>query len=87
MDKGYSAKELSNELNIPVRKLHYLANKQGVNFKRKSKYNLINNRFTDLLHTEETYYLLGYLYSDGYINPKKGLINITSKDKEILENK
>lgn len=84
-EKGYSAKEISNLLNISTRKVHYLANKQGLNISRKSKYNIQYNRFSELLHTEETYYLLGYLYSDGYINNKKGLINITSKDREILE--
>lgn len=85
IDKGYSAKEVSHIIDIPVRRLHYLANKESLNFKRKSKYNIVYNRFTELLHSEETYYLLGYLFADGYINPRKGLINITSKDKEILE--
>lgn len=85
IDKGYSAKEVSHIIDIPVRRLHYLANKESLNFERKSKYNIVYNRFTELLHSEETYYLLGYLFADGYINPRKGLINITSKDKEILE--
>lgn len=82
---GYSAKEASTILKIPVRRVHHLANTQGLNFLRKSKYSLDYERFSTKLHTEETYYLLGYLYADGYINPNKGLINITSKDKEILE--
>lgn len=85
IDKGYSAKEVSTIMDIPVRRLHYLANKKSLNFKRKSKYNIVYNRFTELLHSEETYYLLGYLFADGYINPRKGLINLTSKDKEIIE--
>ena len=83
--KGYSAKEASTILKTTVRRVHYLANKQNLNFSRKSKYSLDYERFSSKLHTEETYYLLGYLFSDGYINPNKGLINITSKDKDILE--
>lgn len=83
--EGYSAKEASTILKIPVRRVHHLANTQGLNFLRKSKYSLDYERFSTKLHTEETYYLLGYLFSDGYINPNKGLINITSKDKSILE--
>lgn len=82
---GLSASEVSELTSTPIRKVHYIANKQNLYFKRKSKYNLNYNRFSKQLHTEETYYLLGYLYADGYVNPNKGLINITSKDKEILE--
>ena len=82
---GLSASEVSQLTSIPIRRVHYIANKNNLYFKRKSKYNLNYNRFSKQLHTEETYYLLGYLYADGYVNPNKGLINITSKDKEILE--
>ena len=75
IEEGYSAKESSMILEIPIRRVHYLANTQGLNFLRKSKYSLDYERFSTKLHTEETYYLLGYLFSDGYINPPKGLIN------------
>lgn len=83
--QGLSAKEVSEALGIKTRKAHYLANKEGLHFKRKSKYNIDYKLFNEKLHTENTYYLLGYLFADGYVNESKGSINITSKDKEILE--
>ena len=84
IDKGLSVKEISELLNVSVRKVHYIANKQGLHFERQSKFNIDYDRFTGKLHTQESYYLLGYLYADGTINIKKGQISITSKDKEIL---
>ena len=52
---------------------------------RKSKYNLNYNLFNKDLHSEKTYYLLGYLYSDGNINKNKSQITIVSKDEEIIK--
>ena len=85
IEQGLSAKEVSDILNISTRRVHYLANRDNLNFKHKSKYNINYKLFNEQLHNENTYYLLGYLFSDGYVNKKKGLINIPSKDKEILE--
>lgn len=84
LEKGCSAVETSEHLKISVRRVHYLANKQGLNFLRKSKYLLDYEIFSNKLHTETSYYILGYLFADGYVNPNKGSINITSADKEIL---
>lgn len=84
IEQGLSAKQVSELFKVSPRRVHYLANKEGLHFLHKSKYNLNYKLFTEQLHTENTYYILGYLFSDGYINELKGSINITSKDKQPI---
>lgn len=84
IEKEFSAKQVSKILNVSIRRVHYLANREGLHFRIKSKYSPNYKLFTDQLHSESSYYILGYLFADGYVNESKGSINITSKDIQPL---
>jgi hypothetical protein len=50
----------------------------GINIpdKRYYKYYTVNSSFFDNIDTEEKAYILGFIYSDGYLNEKKNTITI-----------
>ncbi|MBT4804571.1 hypothetical protein HON71_00180 [Candidatus Woesearchaeota archaeon] len=81
-----SQREIAKKLNIGKTTINRWAEELGF----KHKKHTVNDKFFDTL-TEESVYLLGYIYADGNIswNPKKGYQTLTitasAKDKDHLE--
>lgn len=89
----YSYTSLANEYKISIQGIRYLiksrkaeAPKDSYFYKSKRQYSL-NEKFFDIIDTEQKAYFLGLLYADGCNYEKRGavVISLQDKDIEILE--
>ena len=82
-------KEISKKYNLNRCVVQQILKKNNIKLKPSSetsrKHKLINEKYFDVIDTEEKAYVLGLLYADGYINKNGFEISLVEIDKEILE--
>lgn len=88
--KDVSLFSLSKLFNVSPPTLKKLLIEEGIPLKTISDYRKIydlNEKFFDVIDTEEKAYWLGFLYADGVVNEDEGKvrINLSSKDRSHLE--
>ena len=81
-----SYKYIGDLFGVTGESISRLLKKRGVKSRGNKKY-VINESFFEEIDTSDKAYFLGFLYADGYIDEKRGQVELTlqSKDKEILE--
>jgi len=82
-------KEISKKYNLNRGVVQSILKRNNIKLKTLSessrKHNLLDENYFNNIDTNEKAYILGLLYSDGYINKNGFGISLHEKDKEILE--
>jgi intein-encoded DNA endonuclease-like protein len=93
-NNGKSGDEISKELNIHRTTVYRLLNKNNVKMRNDSQKSLkyfCNDKYFEIINTEEKAYWLGFIAADGYIQGKQHYFNrslciaLAEKDKEHIE--
>ena len=82
-------KEISKKYNLNRVTIQKILKRNNIKLKTLSessrRHNLLNENYFKIIDTNEKAYILGLLYSDGYVNKNGFGISLHEKDKEILE--
>jgi len=82
-------KNISKKYNLNRGTIQQILKRNNIKLKEigetSRKHNLLNENYFKIIDTNEKAYILGLLYSDGYINKNGFGITLHEKDKEILE--
>lgn len=79
-----TVKEIGNKLGLSKRCTNLIFKEYSINSKRKNRYTL-NEYYFERIDTQEKSYILGLIYSDGYVGDEKSNnISITQKEYQLL---
>lgn len=86
-NKGNMVKEIPSLLNVSSRSVTRVLKERAINTHRINRYTL-NEKYFDTIDTEEKAYILGLLFSDGFIGDEKHnniVLSLTETDSYLLE--
>jgi len=84
--KEYSIKYISNIFKVSSGTISKFLKRKKIDIVNKSQFKKIyslNENFFEKIDTEEKAYFLGFLYSDGYIYPKKNSVSLCLQIEDI----
>lgn len=88
-NNGITNKKIAEKYTIHRSVVQQILIKNGIKLRQKSetsrKHIITNENYFNLIDTEEKGYVLGLLFSDGYINKNGFGISLIDTDKELLE--